>query len=143
MSNGKADLTNVYMYPSSGQGMPQSLESDNLQGGSEPPTFDSMERTARLEALVDRIEKDLTELRADGKSTRQTMAGIGLALAALIVALWAAGLSQQANMLAAFQSGLTAVQTNQANAPQNSAPQPIIIQIPNAAPAARDQPAAP
>jgi hypothetical protein len=143
MSKGKADLTNVYMYPSSGQGTQQSLESDNLQGGGEPPTFGSMERTVRLEALVDRIEKDLTELRADGKSTRQTMAGIGLALAALIVALWAAGLSQQANMLAAFQSGLTAVQNNQANAPQNPAPQPIIIQIPNAPPAARDQPTAP
>lgn len=143
MSNAKADLTNVYMYPSTGQGPSHSLESGNLQGGGEPPTFDSMERTARLEALVDRIEKDLTELRADGKSNRYTTLATALALAGLIVGLWAAGLSQQANMLAAFQSGLTAVQANQVNAPQNSLPQPIIIQIPNIAPAAREQSPAP
>lgn len=104
-----------------------------LHGGGGGPTLSDMERVAVMEAVVKRIEKDLDELKSDGKNTRATVVIVGLALAALVVAIWQAQISQMANMLAAFQSGLSSVQATQ-SAPPASAPQPIIIQIP-AAPA--------
>ena len=63
----------------------------------------------KIDALIGKIEglsTAISEVKADSKVTRNTVAGISLAIAALIVALWIAGVNGQSNVIAAFQIGL-------------------------------------
>jgi hypothetical protein len=52
----------------------------------------------------------VAEVKADSKLTRNTIIGVGaasfLAILALVVTLWIAGMNIQANMIAIFQAGL-------------------------------------
>ena len=83
-------------------------------------------RFTRLESKFDTLlgavqgwGEEMRETRkavvSENKTTRSTMIVTGLAsvlaVLALVVTLWAAGLSVQANMLSSFQSGLSAVST--------------------------------
>jgi hypothetical protein len=111
-------------FKGSSQPNPQTM----LNGDGDSPTLPDMERVVRLETIVERIEKDLVDLKADGKNTRTTVIVTALALAGLVVAIWQAQLSQMANMLSAFQSGLSAVQAGGASAVQNFPPTVIQVQ---------------
>lgn len=63
----------------------------------------------QLAGEVLRMREDVKEIKTDNKSTRTTtiVTGIGsvLAIAALIIGLWAAGISVQQTLISAFQAG--------------------------------------
>lgn len=84
----------------------------------------------KIDGLTQLVDSTLKVVASENKSTRSTMivTGIGsvLAVLALIITLWAAGLSMQANMLSSFQAGLSAVSTSIAAKPagNETPPQP-------------------
>jgi hypothetical protein len=87
-----------------------------------PDDIQMNERVAVLETEFRHVREILTEIRADMRELRSEVRGVKwwvlgtgvasvLAIAALALGLYQAGLASQANMLAAFQSGLSAIQT--------------------------------
>jgi hypothetical protein len=81
--------------------------------------IDSLSSDIRV--LTSRVDETLKTMVSESKTTRGTMLVVGstsiLTVLGLIIMLWQATLSSQANMLAAFQSGISMIQLQPSGGP--------------------------
>jgi hypothetical protein len=84
--------------------------------------------TTKMDGLADVIGRASQESKEDNKHTRRAIweVGVGaiIAVLALSVALWVAGLNIQSNMLSAFQAGIGIRTVGATNPPAALAPTP-------------------
>jgi hypothetical protein len=73
---------------------------------------------ARMDARTDAMEAAVSDMKLDGKRTRDlvvtVVVGASIAMLGAFVALWVAGINEQGNLIAGFQAGLAVRAADQA-----------------------------